>query len=354
MPQSRINLKELAEHLGLSQTTVSRALNGFPEVSEKTRQRVQNVARALNYAPNPSAASLATGRTRQIGHVISVSQHMMINPHFSDFIAGASEFYDEAGYDMLLRAARPENEETVYRELADRNRVDGVVVHGPLVNDTRIDMLKRLGLPFVVHGRDGPENADASDYSWLDVDNVACFNQATRYLIEMGHTEIGLVNGLENMSFAHRRRAGYEAALRENGLNIDANLMMSADMVEPYGHRATNELLKQNRPPSAILFSSILPAMGGVRALAEHGLKPGADIALITFDDQLSFLQMDGAPDQVPFFTCMRSSIRNAGKRLAEMLVDQINRPAAAPIQERWEAKFVLGTTTPARETKSR
>ena len=98
-----MNLKQLAETLGLSQTTVSRAMNGYPEVSEATRARVHAAAARHNSRPNTRARSLATGRSMMIGHVIPVStRHEMMNPIFSDFISGAGEAYAKAGFDMML------------------------------------------------------------------------------------------------------------------------------------------------------------------------------------------------------------------------------------------------------------
>ena len=131
-----MNLKMLAAHLGLSQTTVSRALNGYPEVSEATRQRVVEAAQRLNYAPNQRAKGLATGRAMAIGHVIPVSKrHEMMNPVFGDFVAGASETYLKAGYDMTLSMTGDEDEADNYRRLKAKGHVDGIIVHGPKMAD---------------------------------------------------------------------------------------------------------------------------------------------------------------------------------------------------------------------------
>ncbi len=343
MASAPINLKKLSEILGLSQTTVSRALNGFPEVSEKTRVRVQQAADGLNYRPSPSAASLATGKTRAIGHVIPISEHRMINPHFSDFLAGASEAYAAAGYDILLRMAPAGEEEDIYRDFASRRRVDGVVVHGPKTVEPRIDLLKSINLPFVVHGRSG---SDTDTYSWLDVNNLNAFQQGTQLLIDQGHTRIALVNGLESMNFALRRRAGFEAALEANNIAADSRYICSADMTETYGHDATVAQLALKNPPTALMFASILPAMGGVRALNELGLRAGKDVAIITYDDQLSFLQSPDGENTTPFFTSISSSIQAAGKRVAEMLLAQIDDSSRSPLNELWEAEIVQGQTT--------
>jgi LacI family transcriptional regulator len=344
-----VNLRRLSEVLGLSQTTVSRALNGFPEVNEATRARVIEAARRLNYRPSASAASLATGKAQAIGHVVTLGEHMMVNPHFTDFLAGAGEVYAQLGYEMLLRFVSRESEADVYRDLMSRGRVDGVVVHGPLTRDPRIPFLKSLGLPFVVHGRCGE---DPDSYSWLDVNNRRAFQRATEFLVDLGHRRIALINGIEAMNFADRRRQGYEAVLAARGIEPDPAIMFSADMVEPYGYRVARSILSGARPPTAMLVSSVLPAMGVMRAMAETGLKPGVDVSIIVFDDCLSFLQPagDGKPRGIPYFTAMRSSIHEAGRRVAELLLEQIETAEAGPKNELWEADLVIGQTTgPAR-----
>ena len=124
-----MNLKTLSEHLKLSQTTVSRALNGYPEVSEKTRMRVQQAAQELNYSPNARAKGLATGRAQTIGHVIPVStQHEMVNPVFGDFIAGAGSAYAAAGFEMMISLVDDKSQEKLYRDICARRNVDGIIV----------------------------------------------------------------------------------------------------------------------------------------------------------------------------------------------------------------------------------
>ena len=116
---ANMNLKELSEKLGLSQTTVSRALNGYPEVSEATRLRIQAAARQFNYIPSARAKGLATGKALTIGHVIPVSsKHEMMNPIFGDFIAGAGETCAQNGYEIIISVLDPtSNEEAVYRSM---------------------------------------------------------------------------------------------------------------------------------------------------------------------------------------------------------------------------------------------
>jgi len=335
-----VNLKQLSKFLNLSQTTVSRALNGYPEVNEDTRRRVTAAARRFNYRPSPNAARLATGKSQTIGHIVPLSEHSMIDPHFSDFVAGAGETYAAAGYDMLLSVVRPEDELATYGCFAGSRRVDGVIVHAPHIGDTRIAQLNELKLPFVVHGRTfDPETG----YSWLDVNNRRSFRRATELLIDLGHRRIAHINGLEDMCFAVRRRDGYLDALKARNIEPDPCLTVSGDMVEPNGYDATRRFLALPEPPTGIMTSSIIPAIGVVRAVQEAGFSIGRDISLITHDDCLSFLQ--GSSD-VPLLTSVRSSIREAGSRLAAILIRLIEDPDCGPVNELWEAELVLGRST--------
>ncbi len=338
-----MNLKQLAEHLNLSQTTVSRALNGYPEVGAETRRRVDEAARKLGYRPNPYAMRLATGRANAIGHVLPSDRMLLIDPHFSDFIAGAGDVYSAAGFDVMLHVGGPEEEEAVYRRYAQTGAVDGVVVMGPRLKDWRIGLLKSLELPFIVHGRVGDEE---DGYAWMDIDNRGAFHAAGRHLTGLGHRRIGLINGAEIMTFASHRRQGYEQALAEAGIAIDAEIMASDQMTEENGYREAKRILSLPNRPTALLLSSMLLVSGVIRACYELGLTIGQDVSLIAHDDGLPFLNAEGL---VPKLSTVRSSIREAGGRVAELLIGMINDPEAPLPQELWPVELIVrGSTGPA------
>jgi len=336
-----MNLKELSRQLGLSQTTVSRALNGYPEVNETTRDRVRQAADQFGYRPNARAKGLATGQSMAIGHVITNStSHEMVNPIFGDFISGAGEIYAKQGYDMVLSIVRDRDEEQAYRELKAKGAVDGIILHGPCNDEPRIGLLKSIGMPFLVHGRASNETGD---YAWVDVNNRQAFFRATAFLLDLGHKRIALVNGLEAMDFAHRRREGFEAALADRGLVADPALMRTGEMTEVYGYTSVNDLLDQDAPPTAFLVSSMISALGVRRAIEERGLKMGRDISVITHDDDLSYLRNGG---DVPIFTATRSSVRLAGQRAAIRLLKMIGRPDVPFKHELLEAELMVGQST--------
>lgn len=336
-----MNLKELATKLGLSPTTVSRALNGYPEVNESTRERVMAAAKRHNYRPNTRAIRLATGRAMAVGHVIPLAtRHEIVNPIFADFIAGAGETYSRNGYDMILSVVPDEAEGQAYRDLKSRGSADGVILHAPRMDDPRIPLLHEIGMPFVVHGR---ATGATLPYSWVDVNNRRAFQRATEFLLDLGHSRIGLVNGLEFMDFAIRRRTGYTDALAARGLTPDPALMSSDEMTEISGYRAACAMLAGPTPPTAFLVASMISGMGVRRAIEERGIRMGRDISVIIHDDDLSYMKNGG---DVPIFTATRSSVREAGRIAAEMLLDIIATQPDSPQERLLEAELIIGQST--------
>jgi len=336
-----MNLKELSQILGLSQTTVSRALNDYPEVNEATRKRVKEAAIAHNYSANTRAKGLATGRSMAIGHVIPIStQHEIVNPVFADFIAGAGEVYSRNDHDMLLSVVADMDEEKAYRALGAKASVDGVIIHGPRDNDRRIKLLQELGLPFVVHGRASSQD---TDYSWVDVNNRRSFQRATEFLLDLGHRRIALINGLETMDFAQRRRDGFLAALSGRGIIAEPALMVSEEMTEDFGYRSAQQMLRRAERPTAFLVSSMITAIGVRRAIGDANLRLGSDVSVIIHDDELSYLRNGG---EIPIFTATRSSVREAGRICAQLLLDVIRDGDQTPRHRLLETDLTVGEST--------
>jgi len=336
-----MNLKELSSRLGLSPTTVSRALGGYPEVSDETRARVAEAAAQFNYRPNKRARALATGKSYTLGHVVSMSnKDELVNPIFGDFIAGITETCSESGYSLSLTPSRSDEQEATFRKLQSEGSVDGIILQSPRTNDPRIAFLRQIGLPFVVHGR----ATDVEEpYSWVDVNNRRAFARATSFLLDLGHRRIGVINGEETMDFAARRRAGFIEALDSASVVPDPKLMFSGHMTQDNGHAAARDMLALPDRPTALVVASIISAIGARRAIAEAGLVMGQDVSLIAYDDDLSYLSNRAT---VPEFTAVRSSVRLAGTELATMLIDQVDGQYAGPQTVLLEAELVVGRST--------
>jgi LacI family transcriptional regulator len=213
------------------------------------------------------------------------------------------------------------------------------MVQAPQPDDPRIALLQELQLPFVVHGR----TATAQGYSWFDIANVRAFRRATEFLLDLGHRRIALVNGEETFDYAERRRRGFEQAMAARGIDPRPHLMANDAMTESFGYLAASAMLDGPEPPTAFLASSVIIAIGIRRAAGERGLRLGRDISVICHDDELSYLNNDVGG---PAFTATRSSIRAAGQRCAEILIDLIRNPGQPPIQELWDTELTVGRST--------
>jgi LacI family transcriptional regulator len=330
-----MKLKELADALGLSQTTVSRALNGYPEVSEATRRRVHEAASRLNYRANPSARRLATGRAGAVGVVLPSNRHLLLDPHYVEFLAGLGERLVEDEIDIVLSPVRASDELASYRRIAAGKRIDALIVSNPLVADERVALLADLGLPFVLHGRTG----SPTPHAWLDVDNHGGFRRATTHLLELGHTRIALINGATRFTYASDRERGYRDALAAHGVAADERLMAEGPMTDEVGYRVTERFLAERPRPTALLVSSMMSALGAFRATRAAGLELGRDISMIAHDDVFPFLNAEG---MVPPMATTRSSIRAAGTRVAELAIELLAGRPAEEIHELWPVDFVV------------
>lgn len=336
-----MNLKQLSQLLGLSQTTISRALNGYPEVNEETRQRVLRVAKETGYRPNLAAQRLATGKAGSIGLIMPIAPDHSSDIHFAEFQSGLAEEALRQDFHLVIMPAHPREEEQAIRWLVASGSVDGYYLAYMREKDPRITMAKSLPVPFVVHGRSlGLE----PDYPYLDVDNEAAFNDATSLLLRLGHRHFGLLNGPEDLDFAMRRRHGVVAALAGAGLTLAASHTRYSVMTDEFGFRGMAELLRLPEPPTAVLCASTVLALGAVRAINQAGLKLGKDISLIAHDDVLPLLKPENF--SIPL-TTTRSSLRAAGNRIAQRLICQISgQQPPPPLHELWKADLVIRAST--------
>lgn len=335
-----MNLKQLSELLGLSQTTVSRALNGYPEVSEKTRERVLDAVSKTGYKPNVTAQRLATGKQGSIGLVMPIDQDHRSDVHFTEFLNGLGEEAAKADYSLVIKPTAIGSEENALKDLAAAGSVDGVFFAYMRVNDPRVASMKKLKVPYLVHGRSyGTDN----EFPLLDVDNEQAFYDAAKLLIELGHQRIALLNGPKNLDFAYRRELGLRKACDQSGLYLNPDHILHGSMNDEDGFHAVERLMAADQRPTAILCASTVTALGVVRSLNQKGLKIGRDVSLIAHDDVLPLLKPENF--SVPL-TTTRSSLREAGQRVGQRLMALIDGDQSFPRQELWSAQLILREST--------
>jgi LacI family transcriptional regulator len=313
-----VTIKDLAAELGLSITTISRALNGYPDVGEKTRKRISEVAQKLGYRPNRNAQRLVTQRTHNVAWVQQDNDRKFVDPHFVETMAGVLRSARALNYDVVLTSGTPDTEMSVYDRYVSDNSVDGFIVDIPRPNDRRVSFLLDAGRPFVVHGRDGR----SGDYGWVDIDNYGNFYQLTRLMLANGHRHIAFINGDETYTYALYRQHGVRDAVADGGYGGDAvRVFNSLHPMGDAGYKLTHLALNDPKV-TAIIYSSTLMAVEGHAAIVRSD--PGRRLAIATMDDELHYIDLTPFAGQ---FTTVRSSLREAGAALIAELVRQCNEP---------------------------
>ncbi len=309
-----ITIKDLSAKLNLSITTISRALNDYPDVGKATKKRVKKAASDLGYRPNRNAQRLVTKRTQNLAWVQSDNDKKFVDPHFAEVLAGVLRGARAANYDIVLSSDRPEQQINIYDQYVKENSVDGFIVDLPQENDARINYLLAAEKPFIVHSR----NSLSEHYSWVDIDNEDNFRRITHLLIANGYDKIAFINGDNKFTFAQARQRGIDKTLRE--LNLPSSVVKTYNATHPMvnaGYQLTKQAL-ENGNLNAIIYSSALMMVEGNQALLQAGRKAGENIAIASMDDMLSYLDLSQYEGKVSF---IRSSLRDAGEKLVDSLI---------------------------------
>ncbi|QYF95040.1 substrate-binding domain-containing protein [Massilia sp. PAMC28688] len=328
-----MNLKSLADHLGVSKTTVSRALNGYPEVNEVTRARVLAAARASGYEANPMARSLAVGRTNVFGIIYPLSPVDLGDPMFLAVVGGMSAALEASKRNLIIAPVSARNELPSYEHMVRGKRVDGLVVSRTLVHDQRIAYLVSKGFPFVAHGRTELDQP----YAWFDFDNEAGIVMACQHLLQHGHRRIGMISAPLSLNFACQRRTGFLRCMGEAGLATDPAHLVDNSHDRRAGYQAMQQLLACRPPPSAVIVDNHLSGVGAVRALLDAGVEIGREVSVIVWgsiEDSLVGARVT---------TIDQPGADKAGAKMIEMLSAVVN--GAAPMQELWQPRLVAGAT---------
>lgn len=308
-----VKLKDLAAELGLSVTTVSRALAGYGDVAEGTRRRVLQAAEEMGYVPDVTARRLQKGRTDTLGFIIPTSGPRFSDPYFSELLAGIGNEAARHNYDLLVSTRPPDTPEEVaaYRRMVESRMVDGLLVVRTRLKDPRIAYLAQIGFPFVAFGRSDLE----VDFPYVDEDGFRGLELVTQHLLDLGHRRLAFIAAPDDLMFCNYRRSGLEAALERNGVPQRPEYCIVSDLTQRGGHAAMNELLELSRPPTAVAACNDLMALGAISAAQKRGLVVGRDVAITGFDD------IPLAEHSHPPLTTIRQPIYDIGRRICAMLI---------------------------------
>jgi len=328
----KVSLKFLAQELGLAEGTVSRALNGYSDISEATRERVRALAEKHNYKANQTARRLATGVAEAVAFLMPANTNTLSEPFVSQLLEGLGQSLTKRNWDLLVvQASSTEEEAETIAKLSTSGRVSGVVISRPYKQDSRIELLQKYKMPFIVHGR----SVNHADYAWYDVDSETAFIDAVDHLVMFGHRSIGFIGAPTYYHFAQMRLDGYRKGILSNGLEIDEGLIEIAELSDDAGERAAKTMLRADKPPSAIICATDTQAIGALAAIRSQGLVPGKDVSVIGYDG-LAFGKHTNPP-----LTTMAQPLAHSGRQIGDMLLAIIDGEKPTEFQELRSAKLV-------------
>jgi LacI family transcriptional regulator len=331
-------IRDLAKQLNLSITTVSRALDGYSDVSDRTRQRVIETAEQMGYQPTYAARQLRRKRADAIGYILPTSSPRFTDPFFSSFLAGLCDEAATHQIDIIVSSTPPEskNEQEMYRRWYSSRRVDGWVLNRTRVNDWRVGFLMENKVPFVALGC----SSEADEFPAVVVDEREGFERLVAYLVSHNHQQIAFIGADPNLVIHRERFLGYKAGLEKAGIPYNAQLTATGNLTEEGGYIAALTLLSNATRPTAILGCNDLTALGVYRAAKEMGLVVGKDLAIAGYDGIKESEYTD------PPLTTLYQPTYDIARRLAFMLTGMIN--GDEPVERRLNIKpeLILRSST--------
>jgi LacI family transcriptional regulator len=306
-------LESIAQAAGVSKATVSLALNGKPGVSPRTRQRILEIAKKLNYQPNASAQGLAKQRTETVGVIVPD----ISSPFYAELVRGVEEEVSAHGYYLILctTTGKPSREE-LYFQLFQTQRVDGIIIMTPREDDRALHQIHDKGFPIVVVDR---EVASGDDIVEVLVDNFHGSIAAMEHLLDLGYKRIGFINGVPTLAASQERLRGYRLVLQEHDITPRDEWLCTANFREDGGYHCMRQLLSADPSLDAVFVASDLMALGAIKALREEGKRVPDDIAIIGFDDIPLASTFD------PPLTTVRQPMEKMGAMAARLLFQLIN-----------------------------
>ena len=341
-----VTIKDIAKLANVSQSTVSKALNSRPDVSEYTRNRIVKIAEKHQFVPNAFGKGLKRRTTENIGVIFCrESQPLSGNPFYSRVLEGIEGELAINNYNLVLHLI-PENYKVDLPKMVRERQVDGLILVGVLKQDF-INSIVSKNIPIVlVDPKILTENI-----SQVLIDNEHGCYMATQYLIEKGHRRIGFISGpLERQSF-FQRYLGYKKALQFNDIPIEKELVQTGGLEE--GYENTMRLLRLPNRPTAIVSANDINAIYGIRAIQEMGLKVPDDVSIIGFDD------IELAKMSSPQLTTIRVYKEEMGSIAVRLLLQhlrcEINKPVTSIVPtrlvERSSVKQIKDTSNKSMET---
>ena len=331
-----LTLEDIAAKVGVSRSTVSRVLNGHPNVRKEVRERVLAAIEQTGFHPNAAARALASQRSWTIGLLLPHSVSLFFtDPYYPHLVKGIAQACNHLDYTLaFFLVDDKDDEERIFSRVSRSGFLDGVLVQSGHHGDQRIiGRLVDAHIPQVVVGR--PMRSD--NVSYIDMDNVHAAYTAVSHLLRLGRRRIATITGPEQSTVGVDRKAGYVKSLGERDLPVDPALIVEGDFTEMGGYYCMQTLLAAR--PDAVFAASDIMAVGAIRAIHEAGLRVPEDVAVVGFDD----LPLAAMTDIQ--LTTVRQPVVSFGYRAVELLTDLIQSGDPSPRHVIMDTKLIVRGT---------
>ena len=310
-------LQMIAQRLNLSESTISRALNDYSDISKETKKLVWNVANEMGYQPNIFARRLALGKSETIAYLLPFDKSESSNPFVNELIAGMSSELSKNGWDLNILSPSSEEEEIeMFKKISGNRHISGLVFSRTLVNDPRLEILNKLKIPFITHGR----SILSEQTAWIDVDNEGAFFEVTEHLYNLGHRLIAHIGGPLKFNFSVQRLEGWKKGMDHFSLQIPDGYHQVSELSFEGGISSMNSLLALKRPPTAVSCVSDVVAIGAMHSLRRQNISPGADVSIIGYDG------LEIGKYVEPPLTTITQPRKEAGNQIAKRIIQLIEK----------------------------
>jgi LacI family transcriptional regulator len=308
----RPTIRDVAKKLNLSITTVSRALDGYDDVAEQTRQLVIEAARQMDYVPNRAARQLRRQKAETMGFIIPATSKRFDEAFFTEFIAGLGEELSNQNFDLLVsNATTDDGERNLYHRWVNSHKVDGFILNRIHRHDWRVNYLSQQAIPFVALGK----SHDGLTYPCIRIEGADAYLNLVQHIQENGFSRFAFIGGPNDLIDHIERLQWFMSALKKCGLQVDRTNVLSTDMSSTAGYEATRTLLTGSAPPDAIFCVNDEIAFGALHAAHEQGLTIGTDMAVVGFDG------VQDAKHSEPPLTTLDIPVFDIARQLVDMLL---------------------------------
>ncbi len=314
MPAQKVTLRDVANTVGVSTSTVSLVLNKNPRISEPTQRRVMAAVQELGYVYNQRAASLRTQRSYTVGLIITD----IANPFYAELTSGIEDYLNENNYSLLLATTR-DNLDYQQRQITTiRERDAEGIMLVPAVGTSADDIstLQQF-VPLILVTRYLPR----LEVDYIGIDNEVGARRGIEHLIQNGHRRIAFIGGHENSSARRDRLEGYRSMLVKHSIELDSRLSIPGNVSRRGGYNAVQALLQVPDPPTAALCYNDVVAYGVMLGLRDAGIEPGQDFAVVGFDDVAESSLWN------PPLATIAARPAEMGREAARLLINRIEQP---------------------------